>query len=147
MSRKINKIILHCSAEPSGRNTDIKTIQKWHLDRGFNTVGYHYFIKEDGTVQIGRSEEVIGAHCQGENSYSIGICYGGGLDENMQPLDTRNDEQNKSLFLLVNSLLKKYNLTIDNVYGHYQFANKACPSFKIEKFQNQFTDYLTSLSK
>lgn len=136
--RRIDKIILHCSAEPFGRNTPISTIKVWHKQRGFNDVGYHYYIKEDGTLEKGRKDDVIGAHCSGENSNSIGICYGGGLDKDMKPKDTRTEEQKEVLNKLVYDLLTVYDLNIEDVYCHYEFANKACPSFKIDDYKKEY---------
>lgn len=96
--RKINKIIIHCSATPEGREITVEDITLWHKKRGFKTIGYHYIIYLDGSIHIGRPEEEIGAHCVGQNSNSIGICYIGGMDiENKRPKDTRTDAQKRSL--------------------------------------------------
>lgn len=92
----------------------------------------------DGTVQEGRGIEKIGAHCKGHNSNSIGICYIGGLNSNGKPKDTRTLEQQESLNKLVKELIDKYNLSLDDVYCHNQFANKACPCFSINSFINEF---------
>lgn len=134
--RKINKIILHCSATKENQYFDVDDIRQWHLQRGFNDVGYHYIILLDGTVQKGRDESVIGAHCKGQNSNSIGICYIGGVDENNKAKDTRTDAQKESLVKLVKELMDKYKLDSNDIYGHYQFANKACPSFDVNDFKN-----------
>lgn len=139
--RKINKIILHCSATKEG--IDIKTglIRSWHKDRGFSDIGYHYVIELDGTVHEGRSEEVIGAHCKGHNSFSIGICYVGGLDKNGKSKDTRTPCQKVAMYDLVGKLLEKYNLTIEDVYCHNQFAKKDCPCFSRDNFIKEYYEY------
>lgn len=129
--RKINEIIIHCSATQEGLNFHASDIEKWHKERGFNKIGYHYVIDLDGTIELGRSESEIGAHCSGRNRYSIGICYIGGLDKKGNPKDTRTLEQRESLWELLRQLLIKYpNATI---HGHNTYSNKACPCFNVER--------------
>lgn len=125
--RNINKIIIHCSATPEGRDVSIETIKGWHLDKGWNDIGYHYVIHLDGSIHKGRPDNIIGAHTQGHNSNSIGICYVGGCDIVMRPKDTRTPEQKESLINLINELKKTYKTAV--VHGHRDFSNKACPSF------------------
>lgn len=129
--RKINKIILHCSATKEGRQFTAKDIDQWHKQRGWKGIGYHYVILLDGTIQPGRPESEIGAHTVGQNSNSIGICYIGGLDADGKAKDTRTDQQKEALHNLVSDLLKKY--PGSTVHGHNEFANKACPCFNVKK--------------
>lgn len=136
----INEIILHCSATKEGVPFNAADINKWHIKRGFKKIGYNYVILLDGTVEKGREEGTIGAHTIGHNAHSIGICYIGGLDDNGKAKDTRTEEQKKALLKLVHSLLKKYDLTIKDVHGHYEFANKACPCFKITTFKDEYNE-------
>ena len=125
--RNINKIIVHCSATKEGKAFNVADITRWHKQRGFATIGYHYVVLLDGSIQQGRAEMVMGAHCKGYNANSIGICYIGGLDENGNSKDTRTPEQKKSLLELLKRLKKDYpNATI---HGHREFANKDCPCF------------------
>lgn len=128
--RKINKIILHCSATKEGQKFTVKDIDAWHKQRGFKGVGYHYVILLDGTVEPGRPESEVGAHTLGQNANSIGICYIGGLDANAKPKDTRTDAQREALIKLVKELKAKYPGA--TVHGHNEFANKACPSFNVK---------------
>lgn len=139
--RAINKIILHCSATQEGKDFDVEDIREWHLQRGFTDVGYHYVIKLDGTIQDGRDIRSIGAHCKGQNYGSISICYVGGLDKEGKGKDTRTNEQKESLLNLIDDLLLAYDLTIDDVYCHYQFAKKLCPCFKIEEFKEEYLNH------
>ena len=96
--RNINKIIVHCSASPEGKNFSVSEIRRWHLQRGFADIGYHFVIYLDGSVHVGRPLHKSGAHCKGQNKNSIGICYVGGLDsDGKTPKDTRTDTQKASL--------------------------------------------------
>lgn len=127
--RMINKIIIHCAATPEGKDYTVEQIRQWHLARGFSDIGYHYVIYRDGSVHIGRSENVIGAHCSGYNANSIGVCYIGGevADGSHIPKDTRTPAQKQALIKLLKSLKQKYSQA--TIHGHRDFANKACPSF------------------
>ena len=129
--RMINKIIIHCSATPEGRHVTVQDIDRWHRDRGFSQIGYHWVIYLDGSIHKGRSEEIAGAHVVGHNANSIGICYIGGVDEMMRPKDTRTKEQRATMRSLVSSLKNKY--PDATVHGHNEFAAKACPSFDVKK--------------
>ncbi len=128
--RTINKIIIHCSATPEGRNVTVKDIDSWHRNRGFDKIGYHHVIYLDGSIHTGRAEEIIGAHTAGHNASSIGICYIGGVDTSMKPKDTRTPQQKTSLRNLIKDLQKKYPGA--TVHGHNEFAAKACPSFNVQ---------------
>jgi N-acetylmuramoyl-L-alanine amidase len=136
--RKINEIILHCSATPEGKDFKAKDIRIWHKQNGWSDIGYHYIIDLDGTVEKGRDESKIGAHCLNHNTNSIGICYIGGCDKNMQPKDTRTQAQKDALLDLVFLLMQQYKLNINQVHCHNEYANKACPSYTIESFRRDF---------
>lgn len=127
--RKIDKIILHCTATPEGREVTVADVTAWHKERGFRTIGYHYLVYLDGTVVRGRREEEIGAHCLGQNAGSIGVCYVGGLDSQGKPKDTRTAAQRVALRNLVEGLQRRYPHA--TLHGHNEFAAKACPCFKI----------------
>ena len=144
---KTNKIILHCSATIEGKDFKAAEIKRWHLQRGFSDIGYHYVIDLDGKIEAGRREDLQGAHTVGENAVSLGICYIGGLDKNSKPKDTRTDAQKKAMYELLKKMMEKYNLTINDVYLHYQFANKACPCFKIEDLKKEYNAWLKKNKK
>ena len=132
--KKINHIIIHCSATPEGREHTLADLDRWHKKRGFTTVngitvGYHFVIRLDGTTERGRPLNRIGAHTVGRNSDSIGICYIGGTDNRLQPKDTRTDPQKKAMEGLIKEMLLKYPDAV--VSGHNQWANKACPCFDV----------------
>lgn len=129
--RKITKIILHCSATPEGRDYTVADIDRWHKQRGWQGIGYHYVVYRDGSVHPGRPVEQIGAHTSGHNANSIGVCYIGGVAADCKtPKDTRTPAQRAALRDLVELLRAEYpNATI---HGHREFANKACPSFNVK---------------
>ena len=129
--RKIDEIIVHCTATKAGQRFTVRDVRKWHLERGFNDIGYHFLILLDGMIQEGRPIEKTGAHCKGHNQNSIGVCYVGGLDKDGNPADTRTDEQKEALLWLLKDLKRQYpNATI---HSHRDFAKKACPSFDATK--------------
>jgi N-acetyl-anhydromuramyl-L-alanine amidase AmpD len=129
MRRRIRKIVLHCSAVRPNQSSSAKQIDLWHRRRGWKGIGYHYVIRRDGSIENGRSEDDVGAHCQGHNQDSIGVVYEGGLDEHGHPADTRTPEQREAMEDLLEDLLGRYSLA--KVYTHHHFnKNKACPCFE-----------------
>ncbi len=134
--RKITKIILHCAATVEGKDYTVAQIDSWHRARGFNGIGYHYVIYRDGSIHPGRSIEIAGAHCTGQNANSIGVCYiGGCASDGKTPKDTRTPAQMEALNKLVKELLRKYPGA--TIHGHNEFANKACPSFNVKEWLTQ----------
>lgn len=125
--RDIKEIIIHCADTPEGRDDRAADIRRWHKAKGWNDIGYHYVIDLDGTIEPGRDLDIAGAHCQGHNANSIGICYMGGCDKSMKPKDTRTDAQKASMLLLLKYLCAKYPKAV--IYGHRDFSSKQCPSF------------------
>lgn len=131
--RKINKIILHCTATPEGKDYTVAQIREWHVKgNGWKDIGYHYVIYRDGSIHEGRPVEQVGAHCKGYNANSIGVCYVGGITEDNKPKDTRTTAQKEAMHRFVGELLAKYPGA--TLHCHNEFANKACPSFKICDF-------------
>jgi N-acetylmuramoyl-L-alanine amidase len=135
-TRTINEIIVHCTATPEGRDYSVEQIRQMHLQRGFSDIGYHWLIGLDGSIRKGRDEAKIGAHCLGHNSYSIGISYVGGVGTDCKTAkDTRTAAQKKALLALVREIKTRYpNAT---THGHYEFANKACPSFDVAAWKKE----------
>ena len=129
--RKITEIIIHCSATPAGRSHTVEDLDRWHREKGFKKIGYHYVIYLDGSIHEGRPVEEIGAHCPGHNAHSIGICYIGGYNKSFEPCDTRTPEQKESLRSLLQELQQQY--PDATIHGHYEFADKDCPCFQVPK--------------
>lgn len=125
--RNIEEIIVHCSATPEGRDVSTEEIRQWHLDRGWSDIGYHFVVELDGTVCDGRPLEKSGAHAKGHNSQSVGVCYVGGVDSDMEAKDTRTDEQAVALVELITFLKEQFPEAV--VIGHRDVSEKECPSF------------------
>lgn len=128
--RRIDEIIIHCTATKEGKDYKEADIDKWHRQKGWKCIGYHYVIDLDGTIEKGRSEEEVGAHCTSHNAHSIGIVYVGGLDEKGKSKDTRTPQQKKAMWELLIKLLVKYPKAI--IHGHNEFAKKDCPCFNVK---------------
>lgn len=132
--RRINKIILHCTATKAGVKVTAADVDRWHKQQGWAGIGYHFLILLDGTIEKGRPIEKVGAHCTGQNANSIGVCYVGGLDAKGRAMDTRTPKQIDAMRELVQDLQRTFGC---EVYGHNEFSNKACPCFNVQKeFRN-----------
>ncbi len=133
---KINKITIHCSDSPFG---DAEVIDGWHKERGWDGIGYHYVIlngypkstKEfmSGSVrkiENGRDIKLRGTHVRGYNTGNLGVCMIGTTWDNL------TEEENQQMITMIDfigDLVKKYGLTVDDVYGHSEFdVTKTCPN-------------------
>lgn len=135
--KNIKYIIIHCTATAEFKDFKAKDVDKWHKQRGWDCIGYHYIIDLDGAIEKGRPETKIGAHCKGFNDCSIGVCYVGGLaSDNKTPKDTRTNAQKASLLKLIKQLKAKYPNA--KVVGHKDMPNvhKACPCFEAKREYN-----------
>jgi len=122
---------------------EISTVRKWHLQRGWRDVGYHFFIQRDGTIERGRDIEAPGAHVKGHNSESIGICYAGGVDGDGKPEDNRTRAQIKSLATVcryLKALPGIPGIKDAEILGHRDFpgVSKACPCFDARQFAKDY---------
>lgn len=126
--RTIKEIIVHCSATPEGKDYTVLDIRRWHKQQGWSDIGYHYVIYRNGHVEPGRNVDIAGAHCEGHNMHSIGVCYIGGMTrDGKNPKDTRTLSQKAALLSLLLDLKRLYPQA--KIYGHCDFSNKACPCF------------------
>ena len=134
--RTINLIVIHCSATCCNKDFPVEALEACHRARGFNGIGYHYYITKDGQLHLTRSEDVQGAHAKRYNKNSIGICYEGGLDEKGKPADTRTPAQKRTLLALLKSL--RVDFPDAEILGHRDlpWVKKACPCFDATEYQN-----------
>lgn len=149
--RELNLIVVHCSATPAKMDIGADTIRKWHKDKGWSDIGYHYVIKRNGTIELGRPVERMGAHVRGYNKNSIGICMVGGeydgdaKDDHSFPENNFNLVQFESLRELVNDIEVDYGVT--EICGHRDLSPdknndgevtidewlKVCPCFDVKE--------------
>jgi N-acetylmuramoyl-L-alanine amidase len=121
--RVVTRVFIHCSASDNPKHDDISVIRDWHVNgNGWADVGYHYFIKKDGQVQIGRNIEQSPAAQVGHNNKTIAICCHG-LEESKF-----TQAQFQSLRLLCASIEAAYAGKI-TFHGHCEVAAKSCPVF------------------
>ena len=131
--RAINKVIVHCSDTETGT---VATIKDYHVKvRGWLDIGYHHVIYADGSINDGRPIEQVGAHCQGHNEASIGVCL---IGEDRFTL-----KQFLSLKRYLEAMRSTYDLSLRDIYCHYELDQhgKTCPNFKIEDLQTLIDDH------
>jgi N-acetylmuramoyl-L-alanine amidase len=133
MARKINKIVIHCTATPI--NTKVKSILNyWRNELGWENPGYHILVDYLGGKHYLQPFENIANGVRGHNSDSIHISYIGGIDKNGDPKDTRNEKQKANILNAIKEvqfwMLKNGQKPKDaEILGHRDLGNKACPSF------------------
>lgn len=110
-------IVLHHAAVSI---CDIDDIQGWHLAKGWAGIGYHFFVRKDGSVYRGRPIEAVGAHCLGWNSNSIGVCAEGNFQT-----DTMPNVQRNAILELIEYLKRIYPGVVVN--GHRELDATSCP--------------------
>lgn len=131
-NREIEYIILHAADTFPDQDISIVDIDKWHIERGMDMVGYHFFVKLDGTPEVGRILDCVGAHAAPYNTKSIGICYAGGLverDWGLEHADTRTEAQKQTILELLITLKQIYPNA--KIIGHCDVpgVKKPCPCF------------------
>ena len=142
--RYIDEIIVHCAETRPDQDVSAKNIDEWHRAQGWDCIGYHFFIKLDGTIEAGRPIAKQGAHCFQRNRNTIGICYAGGMlrkDGKKVYADTRTPEQVKSIYLLIVTLAHCFP-SITKVNGHNKYGHVACPCFDAAAEYQPTLDYI-----
>ena len=136
MRKETKEIIVHCAATKPRMDIGASDIDRWHRERGWLKIGYHFVIKRDGTVETGRELEEVGAHAKGHNAISVGICMVGGLSEDNEPETNFTADQWSSLENLVDDLTEKY--PDAKVIGHNDISSKACPTFNVGEWYDGY---------
>ena len=124
MTRDITKMIVHCSDSIDG---DAKTFRQWHKARGWNDIGYHFVIRRDGEIEMGRMPSVQGAHTKGHNPDSIGVCLVGKQDFN------------EVQFISLRRLYSELGIWFSGLtaHAHNEFSTfKTCPNFDVKEVLN-----------
>lgn len=132
-------VVVHCSDSPDFSTADPRfdsigknDIDEWHRARGWNGIGYHWVIRQTGVLEQGRPECIVGAHCEGHNEGSLGVCLVGRGE--FQPAQI---EALRSLFADIHERL---GIPPEKWFAHYEFnAHKTCPNVKIEVIREWLT--------
>lgn len=133
--QETNYLIVHCSATQPQADPSILEIDRWHRQRGIASprqtlTGYHAVIRRDGSIQIGRDPDEIGAHALGHNDDSIGVCLIGGVDRDLNAESNYSMSQWRSLINVIRIAQAIYPKI--KTIGHNEVSNKACPSFNVQ---------------
>ena len=127
-------IVIHCAATKASMDIGLTEIRKWHVqDNGWRDVGYHYIIRRNGEVELGRSIRDTGAHAAGYNHKSVSVCMVGGMAEDNSAENNFTAQQWTALLDLVKQL--KLNYPDADVIGHNEISEKECPSFDVQKWK------------
>ena len=126
----IDRIIIHHSDSPQYRGDDAETIHEWHKQRGFDGIGYHAVILEDGTIENGRPDYWTGAHANGHNARTLGVCLIG--------IDSFTLPQFDSLSIYIERKRAEYGIPAENVIGHCDVSDKLCPGFDVPEFKELY---------
>lgn len=127
-------LVLHCSATRCDKDYSVEQLRRDHRSRGFYDIGYHFYVRKDGTLTQHRFLLEVGAHARPYNRCSIGICYEGGLDEQGRPANTLTTAQRQRIADLLTILRRLFPKA--KVVGHRDLPGttpKACPCFDAEK--------------
>lgn len=136
---KTDFIAVHCSATRPSADIGVVDIDRWHRAKGWNGCGYNRVIRRDGTIEQGRPDNAVGAHVDGFNSTSLGICMAGGVAEDgTTPENNFTPEQYMSLLVVLKELTKAYPKATIRGHRDYPGVKKACPSFDVQAWWATF---------
>ena len=144
-SGPVTDIVEHYSWTAPGDGSDMKKIERIHVDQnGWNGVGYHYGVHEDGRISFGRPEWARGAHTRGKNDRKIGVMWFGGRKAGSQDgHDTRTPAQKAALERLYADIKTRH--PIKRIRGHRDYVATQCPGYDVQawrakKKQTRVTD-------
>ena len=152
---RVDYLVVHASATPADLDIGVEEIDRWHKERGWNGIGYHFVIRRDGTLEAGRSITKAGAHVYGYNRVSLGICMVGGVTKDGKPENNFTDEQFNTLHTLLISLRQMYpraeilghrdlspDIDGDGIIEKWEWL-KDCPCFDVREWWRQYEQYET----
>lgn len=123
----ISRIVVHCSDTPNERDVRAADIHQWHIERGWDGIGYHSVICRDGMEEMGRPEYWVGSHVKGFNRHSYGVCLIG--------RDEFTEDQMNVLSFRLRYLHARYPKA--DIYGHCELdPHKTCPNFDVQEWLN-----------
>lgn len=124
-ARPVTRIFLHCSASDRPEHDSAAVIDAWHKANGWAGIGYHYFIRKDGTLELGRDIEKVPAAQGGHNTGTIAICLHG------LAIDKFTSAQFSTLRGLCGQIDRAYSGGV-TFHGHCEVSAKSCPVFVYE---------------
>lgn len=138
----VDYIVVHCSATKATQDIGRDEIDRWHKQKGWKAIGYHFVIRRNGLLERGRplddddllepAEGEVGAHVEGFNRRSVGVCLVGGSDDLLRPARNFTQAQYDELEKLLLALVEQFPGA--EVRGHRDFpgVTKSCPSFDVQ---------------
>lgn len=131
---KTNTLVVHCSATPETLDIGVAEIRVWHMQKGWEDIGYHFVIRRNGTIEVGRMERMVGAHAEGHNSDSVAVCLVGGTTQAGAACCNFSKAQFVALRKILTDLNQRYPKT--TIQGHRDYPNvpKECPCFNVGKW-------------
>lgn len=123
--RRVTRVFLHCSAHDGEETDNAATMNRWHKERGWHGIGYHFFIRFDGTIEHGRSITKTPSAQKWHNRGTIAICCHGGQDSKPNAV---TDAQFESLRRLCADIDEAYGGKI-TFHGHKEVAARGCPVY------------------
>ena len=130
--RPVKYIVIHYTATHPGRDVTVEDIDRWHVERGFNMIGYHYFIDIHGQRHKGRPLEMVGAHVKGHNHNSVGIAFAGTKHPTEPNKSTMTEAQEWELVKLLSELREIWPDV--EIVGHRDLAATECPGFDVKEW-------------
>lgn len=137
--RRIDYIVVHCTDTKETMDIGVKEVRQWHTlpppkGNGWSDIGYHYLVRLNGDIELGRDVDKVGAHVSGYNANSIGVVYVGGRSGLSGGLkDSRTPSQKDALRELLERLRKMYPNA--KIVGHCDLDKhgKTCPNFDAKR--------------
>ena len=134
---KTNFIVVHCAATKPSMDTSAADIDRWHRERGWLKIGYHFVVRRNGEIEEGRHIEEVGAHASGYNYSSVSVCLIGGLSEDGKSSENNfTEEQWESFGAVIDTLTNRYPNA--KVIGHNDISKKDCPTFNVGEWYAQY---------
>lgn len=142
-SDTVKYLVVHCSATQAKKDIGAKEIDRMHRQRGFLKIGYHFVVRRSGVIEEGRKLTEVGAHVEGFNSQSIGICLVGGATPDLKPEANFTDDQYAALAELLTKLRLQFPKA--DVLGHRDFkgVKKDCPCFSVKDWLKETVDVVS----
>lgn len=131
---KTNYIVLHHAAASKCSAADVDS---WHKGNGWSGIGYHFFVRKDGSIYRGRPIDTVGAQVSGHNSDTLGICAEGNY-----MTDTMPEVQKKAICQLISYLKSNY-YPKAQIVGHKYWKGSVCPGDKypLAEIQQNYNKY------